>query len=440
MNKITTFIAIAFCLNANAQIINTIAGTGIASYGGDFGLATSARISNPTSVVFDATGNVYIADYNNNRVRKIDALGVITTIAGTGLAGFSGDGGPATSAQLNLPAGLAINAAGNLYIADHANQRIRKINTSGIITTIAGMGMAGFSGDGGLAINAKINYPNGVAVDVSGNIYISDRNNNKVRIINSLGIISTFAGNGLGGFSGDGGAAISAQLSSPNNAVSFDAVGNVYIADLNNHRVRKVDTSGIISTFAGIGTSGFSGDGGAATSAELSSVFGVAIDAAGNLYIADFNNQRIRKVNTSGIISTYAGTGIAGFGGDGGLAINAKLSSPAGVSVDAAGNVYIPDAANQRVREISLSTGIEQISDKIKISIYPNPTSDKFTIATNSDEIQIIDLFDMNGRHVFSKSVFGELVIDMSTFDDGVYTLTVKTLDHVINKKIVLMR
>lgn len=440
MKKIIFILTITFYLNSNAQIMNTFAGTGTAGFSGDGGVATGAQISNPTAVAFDASGNVYIADYNNNRVRKINTSGVISTFAGTGIGGFSGDGGSAINAKLSLPSGVAVDASGNVYIADHANQRIRKVNTSGIISTVVGTGVAGFGGDGGIAISAQINFPTGVTFDISGNMYISDRNNNRVRKINTSGIISTFAGTGVSGFSGDGGPATNAQLSSPNSAVAFDAAGNVYIADLGNYRVRKVNTLGIISTIAGTGSNGFSGDGGAAINAKLSSVFGVAIDVIGNLYIADFNNQRIRNVNTSGIMSTFAGTGIAGFSGDGGSAINAQLNSPAGVSIDAAGNLYIPDAANQRIRNVTMLNGIEDYTDNDQISIYPNPTIDQFTIKTNTTDKLTVNLYDVNGKHVFNKSINDKSVIDVTTLDEGVYSLIIEMKFRVINKKLVIIR
>jgi sugar lactone lactonase YvrE len=278
--------------------------------------------------------------------------GTITTVAGNGTPGFSGDGGPATNARLAYPTGVAVDAAGNLYIADRLNSRVRKVSTSGTITTVAGDGSAGFSGDGGPATNAQLAGPYGVAVDAAGNLYIADFQNSRVRKVSTSGTITTVAGDGSFGFSGDGGPATNAQLAGPN-GVAVDAAGNLYIADINNHRVRKVSTSGTITTVAGNGTPGFSGDGGPATNARLRPPTGVAVDAAGNLYIADIFNQRVRKVSTSGTITTVAGTGIYGFSGDGGPATNARLAYPSGVAVDAAGNLYIADQNNHRVRKVA---------------------------------------------------------------------------------------
>jgi PKD repeat protein len=331
---------------SGSDTITTVAGTGTAGYSGDGGQATSTQLNYPLGVTVDAQGIVYVADTSNNRVRKITG-GIITTIAGTGTAGFAGDGGQATSAQLNVPGGVAVDAQGNVYIADEDNHRVRKVS-GGIITTIAGTGVAGYSGDGGQATSALLNFPHGVTVDAQGNVFIVDTDNHRVRKVDSAGNITTVAGNGTAGFAGDGGQATSAELNFPRQ-VAVDAQENLYIADTDNHRVRKV-SGGIITTFAGTGVAGFSGDGGQATSALLNFPRGVALDAAGNLYISE-DNHRIRKV-TGGIITTIAGTGVAGFAGDGGAGTSAQLDFPWGLAVDANGNLYIGDEYNHRVREI----------------------------------------------------------------------------------------
>ena len=338
-----------------APVITTIAGNGTAGSSGDGGQATSAAVNGPSATAIDAAGNIYIADAYTSRVRKIDTTGVISTVVGNGICNFSGDGGPAASAQVCQPYGVAVDNVGNVYIADTYNYRIRKINSSGIISTIAGNGTATFSGDGGLSVNAAVNAPSGVTVDSAGNLYIADAGNYRVRKINSSGIISTVAGNGSVGFSGDGGLAVNASFSTTY-SVAVDPAGNIYISDIYNTRIRKVNTAGIVSTIGGNGSVGFSGDGGPATSAQISNPYGITVDAAGNVYIADTYNNRVRFINSnSGIISTIAGTGVGGFSGDGGAPTSAELFDPYGVTVDAKGNVYVADINNQRVRKLQQS-------------------------------------------------------------------------------------
>jgi sugar lactone lactonase YvrE len=303
----------------------------------------------------DSAGNLYFADSDNNRIRKVTPEGVISTYAGSGTAGFSGDGGAATSAELSGPLGIAFDNAGNLYIAESGNERVRKVTPLGIISTIAGNGTAGYNGDGIAATSAELNNPNGIVADKSGNIYIGDYFNNRVREVNTAGVISTVAGNGTGGYGGDGGLAINAELFWPA-GLALDSSGNLYIADDNNARVREVNPAGIISTFAGTGYGGYNGDGIPATSAELYAPDRVATDSTGNVYISEYGNNRIRKVNTSGIISTVAGTGKAGFSGDGGLATSAEINTPRGVTVDESGNLYISDADNNRIRKVQYQT------------------------------------------------------------------------------------
>ncbi|MEO6923929.1 MAG: SBBP repeat-containing protein, partial [Bryocella sp.] len=276
------------------------------------------------------------------------------TVAGTGVVGYSGDNAASTSATLASPSAVAYDSAGNMYVAEAANHVIRKISSAGVITTIAGTGIEGFSGDGAAATSAQLDTPTGVAVDSNGNVYIADSHNNRIRKISGT-TITTIAGTGVAGFSGDGAAATLAQLADPT-SVAVDANGNVYIADTNNQRIRKI-TGTTISTIAGTGDETFAGDGGAATAAVLDSPTGVAVDANSNVYIADRHNQRIRMVTPAGTISTIAGSGSASFSGsfagDGGSATASSLAKPSGVSVDAAGNVYIADTGNQRIREVT---------------------------------------------------------------------------------------
>ncbi|MCB4792410.1 MAG: carboxypeptidase regulatory-like domain-containing protein [Elusimicrobia bacterium] len=336
------------------DVITTFAGTGTYGYSGDGGLAASARLYNPKGVAVDNnSGVVYICDSNNHRIRKVNASGIISTFAGTGTAGFSGDGSLATSAELDTPYGVAVDTSGNVYISDQGNNRIRKVNTSSTIATFAGGGTGGL-GDGGPATSAQLNSPYGVAVDSSGNVYISDQGNNRIRKVNTSGTIATFAGGGTGGL-GDGGPAVLAQLNNPY-GVTVDTQGSVYISDYTNNLIRKVNASGTIATFAGGGVGGL-GDGGPATSARLTNPSGIAVDDLGNVYISSFIDFRIRKVDTSGIISTFAGTGIAGDSGDGGKATLAQISNSYGVAVDTSGHVYISDYNSHRIRKVILGRG-----------------------------------------------------------------------------------
>jgi uncharacterized protein (TIGR03437 family) len=322
--------------------INTVAGNGSIGYSGDGGPATKAGLIEPFSVVVDGSGNIFFAEPEDGRIREVDTKGNINTIAGNGTLGFSGDGGPGTSATLYLPTGVAVDSSGNVYIADSHNTRIRKLS-GGNINTIAGNGGISYSGDGGAAVKSQLNAPQGAAVDSSGTFYVADTANNAVRKVASNGSIATIAGNGSPG-SGN------SQLNGPQ-GVAVDSSGNVYVADTQNARVLKI-SGGSISTLAGNGTQGFGGDNGPAGSAQLNSPIGVAVDKSGNVYIADFGNNRIRMVNSGGAISTIAGT-TQGYSGDGGAATAAQLNNPQGVAVDSAGRVYIADTANNRVRMVS---------------------------------------------------------------------------------------
>ena len=335
-------------------IIRTVAGKGISGFSGDGGLALDASLANPQGVAIDAAGNLFIADAGNGRIRQVSPDGIIQTVAGRGEFGFSGDGGNATNASVNNPQGVAVDAAGNLFIADRDNNRVRQVSADGIIQTIAGNGDFGFSGDGGNAANAALLKPEGVEVDEAGNLLIADTLNNRIRRVGLDGIIRTVAGNGNFGSSHDGGRATSAPLARPVD-VAADAAGTLFITD--GTRIRGVSPDGIIRTVAGRGNFAFSGDGGPAVSASLAGPKGVAVDAAGNLFIADSYNERIRRVGPDGIIQTVAGNGTSGFSGDGGPATNASLAlsgaGSAGVAVDGAGNLFIADRDNNRIRLVS---------------------------------------------------------------------------------------
>jgi uncharacterized protein (TIGR03437 family) len=388
-----------------ADAADAVAGTGTAGNSGDGGAATAARLTAPREIAFDAAGNLYIGDsvpgdpYPVGMVRRVIATGIIDTVAGGLEYRPLGDTGAPEEAHLESPSGVAVASDGALYIADRLDHRVRKV-AAGIITTFAGApelyepaalavdaagnvrvadaaghrvwtataagtlsltaglpdaATKGYSGDGDLATAARLNAPEGVAVDAAGNVYIADTANHAIREVTVDGIIVTIAGSGIAGNTGDGGPAYAARLRSPA-GVAFDRAGNLYVADTGNHRVRKIDVAGAISTVAGDGTAGFAGDGGAAKAAHLRSPRGLAFDAAGNLYIADAGNHRIRRVTQDGTLRTIAGTGTAGWGGDGGPALAAELNEPVGLSFDTLGNLYAADRGNHRVRKLAPSS------------------------------------------------------------------------------------
>jgi sugar lactone lactonase YvrE len=351
-------------------IIYRAAGNGMTGFGGDGQAAGKATLNRPTGVTADLSGNIYFADSLNNRVRKVtsSSSGIISTVAGNGSSGFGGDGGPASAAQLNQPSGVAVDSMGNLFIADTLNDRIRQVSASGRISTYAGDGNcdkgdddppghddnrgSGTIGDGGKATNALLCAPTGLAVDRSGNLYVADTGHNRIRKVTTAGTISTLAGTGSFGSSGDSGPATSAQLAGPT-GLAVDAVMDVFVADTGNNKVRVVNTGGMISTFAGTGSSGFEGDGGPATRAKLASPTGLGVDPGGNVYVSDTRNNRIRVVKMAGTIATYAGTGVQGYFGDGGPATVAQMNAPTGTVIADGAHLYFSDTGNQRVRVIT---------------------------------------------------------------------------------------
>jgi sugar lactone lactonase YvrE len=463
---------VAACFRAHAQTpkVITIAG----GYLGSGVPATSAALNGPMSVALDSQGNLYVSDSSNCRIRRINKAGVISTFAGTGICGYSGDGGSAHSAKLHYPLGIAFDTQGNLLVADSDNNVIRRITPKGIISTIAGNGSAGYSGDGGHATQATLNFPDDVSIDPSGNVYISDASNFVIRMIDASGNIHTVAGNHIAGFSGDGGPATSAEIGYDARAVLPDGNGSFYIADQGNGRIRKVDSSGTIATFAGNGSSqtsgnggpatsagigsvdslllkgnqlylstasniwaidltsqlinivaggnisgysgdgqtalstllrfprgitlapagdilvadsfnnrvrkidpsqivttvagGYVGDGGRATVAALNNPWHIAFDSAGNLYIPEYGGNRVRKVSPSGTITTFAGTGITGYSGDGGPATAAALNAPRAIAADDSGNIFIADYGNGFIRKVDTSGTITRFANSINVA------------------------------------------------------------------------
>ncbi|MCK5523505.1 MAG: hypothetical protein KAI83_10270 [Thiomargarita sp.] len=345
-------------------MISTIAGDGTRGYSGDGGLATAAQLNQPWGIAVDSSGVLYVADFKSHSIRKIDNQGVITTIAGDGRQGYHGDGGSATAAQLNQPRGIALDSNGALYIADAQNHLIRKINRQGIITTIAGNNVAGYCCEGIQATTAQLNYPIDVAIDNANNLYIADKNNHVIRKVDSHGIITTIVGDNTqgNGTRDEGGLATRTQLNSPH-AIALDHFGHLYIADYGNHLIRKVDKNGYINTVAGNATQGYSGDGKSATTAQLNFPSGIALDKAGNLYINDTQNYRIRRVDIQGNITTIAGDGTQGYSGDNGIATAAQINTAFYIAVDKREQLYFADTDNYRLRKIDLSLGMRIRND-----------------------------------------------------------------------------
>jgi streptogramin lyase len=340
-----------FVVVTGHQPISTVAGDGTYGGGGDGGPATQAELSTPIGIAVGPDGSLYIADTNNERVRRVGPDGVISTVAGNGTRGYGGDGGPATQAQLDTPEHVVVGPDGSLYIGDLGNNRIRRVGPDGVITTVVGTGRSGYGGDGGPATQAQLGgAPVYLAVGPDGSLYLDDSGNYAIRRVAADGIITTVVGNGKFGGGGDGGPAQQAQLAYPT-GIAFGPDGSLYIID--GSRVRRVGPDGIITTVAGSNNSGYGGDGGPALKATLNQPDGLVVGADGSLYIADTNNERVRRVGPDGVITTVAGTGTRGFGGDGGPATQAQLDTPSAVAVAADGGLYIADTNNNRVRRVA---------------------------------------------------------------------------------------
>ena len=443
-----TFILSIFMISTailKAQIITTVAGNGSQGFSGEGGLATNAELGSLCGVGIDNNNNIYIADCINNVIEIIDTNGILKRFAGNGFSGLSGDGGEATNSQLELylTLGIVSDSIGNIYFADGG--RIRKVNTSGIIT-IAGNGSFGYSGDGGQATDAVFRAPTGICFDKKNNIYIADDQNSNIRKVDTSGIISTFAGSTIG-FSGDGGMATDAQMNSPEGIISDD-LGNIYFGDLGTNRVRKIDTIGVINTIAG-GNESMSRivacEGCPALDISLYGSVGVIMDQSGNLYASAIEDNVIQKITQNSLAYTVAGTGIAGFSGDGGPASGAMLHYPQMICLDTKGNLLITDPGNYRLRKIWTGTNYVRpgpIYILNKFYIYPNPITQKnFTckIITDTNEKASIIIWNIIGQEVFSSTCSTNTVTNFSlNVPPGVYFVTATTKDYKVNKKIVV--
>jgi trimeric autotransporter adhesin len=428
---------ILFPLLSQGQIISTIGGTHVAGYTGNGGPATDAKIYHPNQITLDAAGNIYIAETDNNVVRMINTAGVISLVAGNNTAGFSGDGGPATAAQLDAPIAVRFDNAGNMYIPTVDDNRIRKVDAAGIITTVAGNGTAGATGDGGMADTATFDGPFCIAFDASGDMFIADLYNNKIRKIDmTTGIVSTVAGTGIGGYSGNGGPATVANLDGPIDLV-FDRAGNMLVAEINNSIIRKIAPDGTISTVTGNGIAGYSGDGGPASAAKLKYPYALCLDTADNIYISDNANAVIRKITAAtGIIETVVGSGSPGYLGDGGPATAARISNVGGVATDPAGNIYIAGFGNNVVRKVTMGTTSTKDlkKDAMSVMVSPNPASTIISLSSGT-RMTSVQVIDMAGRIVedYSPNTFS-MQLDISQLPPQVYLLRI---NNNVTKRII---
>ncbi len=441
--------AVSLSSRLHAQVIITVSGITTEGYEGDGGLASHCQMHWPEAIALNDSNNIFIADADNNVIREIDGSGKIRTVvgsgfeSGTGEGGYGGDGGPASAARLNYPSGVAFDPAGNMYIADRRNSRIRMVNPAGVISTFAGNGTVGYTGDGAAASAAQLDSPTRVACDPSGNVYIADAGNNVIRMVTAAtGNIATIAGNGTAGFGGDGGAATMGILNGAQD-MAIDPTGIIYIADYKNSRIRKVDLTGNISTFAGIAYPGYSGDSGMATNANLFEPTGIATDAAGNVYFSDFANARIRKIDAvTNIITTFAGDGIQGYGGDNGPAKAAKIYFPQGLAINSAGGVYICDKGNNRLRYASTTLATPATTASfVGLNVFPNPGDGQFTlhISSASDEKVQLILNNLAGQKVkeISANTNQNTILDLNE-PPGVYFISAVTAHGTVNSKVFI--
>ena len=424
-----------------AQIITTVAGNGVLNDTGNNIPATNAAVLYPSDVAADTHGNFYVAEPYNGCIHKVDAAGIITVFAGRqGMYDFGGDNGPAIHAEFRGPETIKIGPHNALYITDVGNNRIRKVDSNGIITTIAGNGTAGFSGDNGPATAAAFYEPMGIGIDFAGNIYTCDLLNCRIRKIDINGIVTTVAGTGVYGYGMDNTPATASGLAYCSDVVA-DSAGNLYIAD--SCRLRMVSTSGIITTIAGGTGPGYGGDGGPATAARFNNLNFMDIDKYGNVYAADFSNNRIRKIGTDGIITTVAGNGQPGDSGDNGPATDARLAGPYGAAVDNAGNIYIADRFNNRVRMVRADVGVPDVQQAIQpLRIYPNPANDLLYVDLPGTQSVSISIIDISGREVAKYASQHQQVatIALGHLQQGMYMCVVETNGRSASGKFIIAR
>ena len=430
-NYIILLLLLTFVYSVQSQTITTVAGTGSSGFSGDGGLATTAKLNLPFNLTFDKSDNIYIADTYNNSIRRIDnESGIITTVVGTA--------DKKQISELKTPTGLTFDNNNNLYVADLANLRIRKVNldTGSSITLVGQKSETEFPN-----INEPLGGPFNVVFDKHGNLYVSVNGDSNVKKVEfSTGKVTVIAGTGDVGFSGDGGQASAAKLANPTGLI-LDGKGNLYISDSGNERIRKVNLStNIITTVAGTGETGFLGEDTDATKAQLANPLGLAIDNAGDLFVVDRGNNMVRKITLStGKISTVVGNGEAGFSGDGELATNAKLSNPTGLAFNNTGELFVVDRGNNRIRKVSglANEAVEDVTLGANIKVFPNPSTDKITIELNNNvELNTVTMFNANGGQV--KVQLNDNTLNVAKLPRGIYVLKIATTKGSIEQKVVL--
>ena len=439
MKSITSFRSILLSLfflpvvGYTQNIITTVAGGGT---GGDGGLAVNAWLDDVYDVYADDTGNFYIVELSS--IRKVDhATGIIKTVAGTGVPGYSGDGGPADQAKLYGAVAIAFDKNGDYYIADNGAHCIRKVDAAtNIITTVAGNGTFGNSGDGGPATSAQLGFPNDIALDGAGNLYIADERYVIRRVDKQTGVITTVAGNGVLGTWSNGQTALSAQLGSIR-GICVDKAGNIFLADLNNHRIGKIDPSGILTTYCGTGQLGNTGEGGPAVNADIGAGTKVRVDDADNIFFTDYNVVKFIAAGT-GILTHIAGSGLVGPLGDGGPALQATLNAPTSACLDGANNLFIADKLNYRIRRVAGPLNIKEEAMLTMVRPYPNPSVGGFTFSS-SKEIKKIEVRSVTGELVY-QSNFKALIaqIDLTSQPDGMYVANVISDVGVVSERIII--
>ncbi len=440
------FLLLFLPFNTFSQVVTTVAGTGIQGYNGDGMLAITSDIFGPSGVFVDKNHNVYFSDAGNYRIRKINTSGVITTIAGNGLIGYDGDNGPATSAKIRLPYGVFVDDTGNVYFTQVHNGCVRKISTSGIITTVVGTGVWGFAGDNGPATSALMKDITDVILDSLGNIYIADIGNERIRKVDTAGIITTIAGGGS--VLGDGGPATSAQLTSPI-GITIDKLGNLFIAESGGYRIRKVDNMGIITTIAGTGIGGYNGDNIPATAAQIGAR-DVAVDNKGNVYISEGGDGftlgikgRIRKIDAAGIITNVAGYGVGGFNGDYLPPLDTKFTVITSITFDGL-DIYISDENNNRIRKIANFLDVGTTEKQMpSISMYPNPSNGKFSISIEGLKMQIVTIIITNvwGKEVQKFDIKTNSIEPVNlVVPSGVYFIKASTEHFSTTNKLTIVK